>query len=48
MRLQRFAQVHSWAVIGEVEVQKDRFARLTTRSRHEVQYTQLMRGVAAP
>jgi hypothetical protein len=28
MRLQLFAQVHSWAIVGEVEVQKDRFARL--------------------
>jgi hypothetical protein len=28
MRLQLFAQAHTWTIIGEVDVQKDRFARL--------------------
>lgn len=28
MRLQLFAKAHNWTIIGEVMIQKDRFARL--------------------
>ena len=27
MRLQRFADVHEWTVIGEINIQKDHFSR---------------------
>jgi hypothetical protein len=27
MRLQRFAQAHDWTMIGEVNIEKDQFAR---------------------